>query len=161
MVDPTQTRAFVYTYTDNLEKKPKQDQEHPLKSKLNWLNPLNGVTGCSRFNLSYQFISLDGTRSAFEDSDSTGEWTDHIVPQGKQIRTVETLLDVNTGYLNGFKWIGDDGEVLLAVGNIDDTCYLEETGRFVVTTLTLNHNQRLVGVKSESAGYKYANHYSF
>jgi hypothetical protein len=38
------------------------------------------------------------------------------VLQGKQIRTVETLLGKEKAELMGFKWIGDDGEVLLAVG---------------------------------------------
>ncbi len=63
------------------------------------------------------FISLDGTRSAFEDSWlSKLVWKEHIIPQGKQIRTVEMLLRKEDGYLIGFKWIGDDGEVLVAVG---------------------------------------------
>ncbi len=70
---------------------------------------------------SFQFISLYGTRSAFDSSDfkKKPRWTDHIVPQGKQIRTVETLLDKQNGHLLGFKWIGDDGAVLVAVGYID------------------------------------------
>ena len=81
------------------------------------MNPLNGVRVCN-YGISYQFISLDGTRSAFDSSECTeGEkWTDLIMPQGKQIRTVETMLGKSFGTLEGFKWIGDDGEVLLAVG---------------------------------------------
>jgi hypothetical protein len=66
--------------------------------------------------LSYQFISADGTQSAF---DSMVKWTDYIVPKGKQIRTVETLLDTEDGFLRGFKWVGDDRVVLVAAGDID------------------------------------------
>ncbi len=112
----------------------------------------------------FQFISLDGTRSAFESSGcpSDWEWTDHIIPQGKQIRTVETLLDNGGGHLYGFKWIGDDGAVLLAVGRIDDTEYREKNESWCrVTKLTLNHNQRLVGVRSGSSGVKWTRHFSF
>ena len=63
--------------------------------------------------LCYQFISLNGTRSAFDSSDldvnkddsdgeskdSDSKWTDHIMPKGKQIRTVETLLGNSSGRL--------------------------------------------------------------
>ncbi len=44
------------------------------------------------------------------------------------------------GLLHGFKWIGDDGAVLLAVGYIDDPDFRNDTEYYVVTTLTLNHN---------------------
>ncbi len=72
----------------------------------------------------YQFISLNGTRSAFEDSDlKNPKCRDYIVPQGKQIRTVKTMLDRRDGWLRGFKWIGDDGAVLFAFSNIDDDYY--------------------------------------
>ena len=66
----------------------------------------------------------------------------------------------NKGLLYGFKWIGDDGTVLLAVDDID-TPSCRNHPDFVVTTLTLNHNQRLVGVRSDSAGMRDARHYSF
>ncbi len=84
------------------------------------------------------------------------------MPQGKQIRTVETLLYKNNGMLLGFKWIGDDGAVLIAVGDIDHPDYRNVSVN-LVTTLTLNHNQTLVGVKSYSGsgGDKLASHYSF
>ena len=52
----------------------------------------------------------------------------------------------------GFKWIGDDGAVLVAVDYIDDPSYRNDPD-YVVTTLTLNHNQRLVGVRSDSGGW--------
>ncbi len=102
---------------------------------------------------SFQFISLDGTRSAFDSSelDVDVKWTDHIIPQGSQIRTVETLLEKCFGLLLGFKWIGDDGAVLLAFGDIDNDDYnYRNDPDYVVATLTLNHNQRLVGVRSDS-----------
>ncbi len=108
----------------------------------------------------YQFISIDGTLSAFDDSDCPSKWVDKIIPQGAQIRKVETLLGKENGYLSGFKWIGDDGTVLVAAGLIDRHD-LRIDPRRVVTTLTLNHKQRLVGVKSSSDGGKWAWHYSF
>jgi len=86
------------------------------------------------------------------------------MPQGKQIRKVETLLIKSYGSLLGFKWYGDDGAVLVAPGLIDRDEWRNDTKDFVVTTLTLNHNQRLVGVRSDSQGWnmrKYAEHYSF
>ncbi len=109
---------------------------------------------------SFQFISLDGTRSAFDSSGRSKDvkWKNHIIPQGKQIRTVETLLDKSNGILCGFKWISDDGAVLVKVGCIDWSI-LRNLPFFVVTSLTLNHNQRLVGMKSYSWGQKYAAHY--
>jgi hypothetical protein len=114
------------------------------------------------YDRSYQFISLDGARSAFEDSQLGGsKWTEHIVPQGKQIRTVETMRDKGEGKLEGFKWVGDDGEVLVAVGPIDEPIWREDPEWMVVTTLTLNHNQRLLGIRSASTGFKEARHYSF
>ncbi len=119
-----------------------------MKAKLNWLNPLNGVVRGYDMT-SYQFISLDGARSAFDRSACSRSWTDHIVPQGKQIRTVETMLRKRNGLLYGFKWIGDDGAVLVAVGEIDDDDARNDPD-YPVTTLTLNHNQRLVGVRSSS-----------
>ncbi len=108
---------------------------------------------------SFQFISLDGTRSAFDSSDidEEYEWTDHIVPQGKQIRTVETFLSKYSGFVYGFKWIGDDGAVLVVAGDIDSPS-MRKDPRFVLKSLTLNHNQRLVGVKSCSGGLKWARH---
>jgi hypothetical protein len=84
-------------------------------------------------------------------------YKDYIVPKGKQIRKVETSLGKSLGGLDGFKWIGDNGEVLLAVGDIDDPDYRDDPDR-VVTFLTLNPNQRLVGVKSRSEGSKDASH---
>ncbi len=60
------------------------------------------------------------------------------------------MLQKSSGLLYGFKWIGDDGEVLLAAGLIDYPAYRESPSMIVLTTLTLNHNQRLVGVKSYS-----------
>ncbi len=128
--------------------------------KLNWLNPLKGVSAYYHYE-NFQFISLDGTRSAFDSSNLiNAKWTDHIIPQGKQLRKVETLLAKGCAKLFGFKWIGDDGAVLVAVGDIDDPDCRNDRGN-VVTTLTLNHNQRLVGVKSYSAGHGEAWHYSF
>ena len=109
----------------------------------------------------YQFISLDGTRSGFGSNiPSDCEWTDQIIPQGKQIRTVETLLEKSDGLLMGFKWIGDDGAVLVAAGwiDVDDARNLPS---FVLQSLTLNHNQRLVGVRSGSGGRTEALHFSF
>ncbi len=50
----------------------------------------------------------------------------------------------------GFKWIGDDGGVLFKVGDIDDPND-RDNPEYVVTLLTLNQNQRLVGVKSKSS----------
>ena len=113
-------KKYVFTYTDDVARSPNvQDQEHPVKSKLSWHNPLIGVSNYGIDSL--QFISFDGTRSAFDSSDCKFRtWTDYIIPQGKQIRKVETLLSKNEGYLYGFKWIGDDGAVLLAFGDIDD-----------------------------------------
>ncbi len=111
--------------------------------------------------MSFQFISLDGTRSAFEDSDCWGKWNEHIKPQGKQIRTVETMLRKSDGLLCGFKWIGDDGAVLLAFGDIDDPDKRNNTEKYVVSSLTLNYNQTLVGVRSGSCGRESAFHFSF
>ncbi len=82
------------------------------------------------------------------------------MPQGKQIRTVETLLTKDNGALMGLKWVGDDGAVLVAVGWIDIPNLIDDPD-YVVTTLTLNHNQRLVGVKSWSWNRKKAIHLSF
>jgi hypothetical protein len=65
------------------------------------------------------------------------------------------------GWLVGFKWIGDDGAVLVSAGYIDNPIYRNDTKYRVVTTLTLDDNQRLVGVKSGSGGEKRAWHYSF
>ncbi len=100
---------------------------------------MNGVS--TKYHNGYQFISVDGTRSAFKDSESSDdeEWPDYIVPQGKQIRTVETLLVRCDGSLFGFKWIGDDGAVLLAVGDIDKPDWRNDPS-CVVTSFTLNHN---------------------
>ncbi len=111
------------------------------------------MNGVSDYSWSFQFISLDGTRSEFDSSgrDKDIKWTDYIIPQGKQIRTVETLLNRFSGRLWGFKWIGDDGAVLVAVGSIDEPSKRNDPD-CVVTTLTLNHNQRLVGVRSGSGG---------
>ncbi len=111
---------------------------------------------------SFQFISLDGTRSAFDDSEfKNSEFKDFIVPQGKQIRKVETMLSVSKGKLKGFKWIGDDEEVLLAFGEIDDPYLRNQKSFNLVTIMTLNRNQRIIGVKSCSSEHKIANHRSF
>jgi hypothetical protein len=89
-----------------------------------------------------------------------GKWTDHIMPQSKQIRTVETLLSKFNGSLYGFKWIGDDGAVLLASGFIDHSDMRNDPD-YVLQSFTLNHNQRLLGVCSGSGGDKDSSHYSF
>ncbi len=118
----TAAKNYVYTYTKNVAEKPwSQDQEYPVFAKLNWFNPLNGVSEYG-YVYCYQFISVDGTRSAFDSSAYTDDdkWFDHIMPQGKQIRTVETMLCKGTGRLYGFKWVGDDGAVLVAVGDINE-----------------------------------------
>ncbi len=72
------------------------------------------------------------------------------------------MVEKNDGTLWGFKWIGDDGIVLLAVGCIDNPKWRDKPD-MGVTSFTLNHNQRLVGIKSISGpdGYKMAWHYSF
>ena len=83
------------------------------------------------------------------------------MPQDKQIRTVETLLVRCSGSMYGFKWIGDDGAVLVAVGNIDWP-YSREASYIVLQSFTLKRNQRLLGVRSSSGvGNRYAHHYSF
>jgi hypothetical protein len=85
----------------------------------------------------------------------------YIVPQGKQIRTVETMIDKNLGMLLGFKWVGDDGEVLVAVGWIDDPYERKDTEKYELQSFTLDHNQRLVGVRSASNRDKKAYHDCF
>ena len=70
------------------------------------------------------------------------------------------MLGKDYGLLLGFKWIDDDGAVLVKVGEIDDPKF-RNSPKFVVTTLTLNHNQRLLGIKSYSCGDKGARHLSF
>ncbi len=62
------------------------------------------------------------------------------------------MLEKSDGFLWGFKWIGDDGAVLLAVGSIDDPFARIYSGN-VLQSFTLNHNQRIVGVKSYSGGW--------
>jgi hypothetical protein len=61
----------------------------------------------------------------------------------------------------GCKWIGDDGTVLLAVGEIDNPDFRILSEDFVFTSFTLNSNQRLVGVKSGSEWELDASHHSF
>ncbi len=56
------------------------------------------------------------------------------------------------GILEGFKWVGDDGEVLVAAGPIDEPIWRKDPDN-VFQSFTLNHNQRLVGVKSMSSGW--------
>ncbi len=153
-IPQTGSKKYVFTCTNDVTNVcVYYYQEHPVKESLNWLNPLNGV---SVYNGDcYQFISLDETRSAFKSSglDVDAKWTDYLIPQGKQIRTVETLLWKVSGILCGLKWIGDDGAVLVAVGAIDDPDKRYDTEElYVLQTLTLNHNQRLVGVRSDSNG---------
>ena len=116
----------------------------------------------SNYGGSFEFISLDGAQSGFDISEcySWFKSTDHIIPQGKQIRTVETMLLKFNGNLLGFKWFGDDGVVLVAAGLIDIDDY-RNASHLVLQSFTLNHNQRLVGVKSYSRGWKHACHYSF
>jgi hypothetical protein len=59
-----------------------QDQEHPALSKLSWSNPLNGVVNHSDDLQSFKFISLDGTKSAFDYSKCKKEkWTDNSLPK--------------------------------------------------------------------------------
>ena len=121
------------------------------------------MNGVSLYGLwSYKFISVDGTRSAFDDSDCKypSKCVDKIIPQSAHIRKVETLLSKSLGHLIGFKWIGDDGTVLVAVGGIDDPDNRNDPD-YVLQSFTLNHNQRLVGVRSGSGGYIRAEHYSF
>ncbi len=117
------------------------------------------------YTTSFQFISVDETRSAFDDSGcEDGFWVDRIIQQGAQIRKVETLLRKGDGdrdgSMAGFRWYGDDGKVLVAAGAIDSSDYRNNPW-FELTTLTLNHNQRLVGVRSDSRGLKIAVHNSF
>jgi hypothetical protein len=65
-------KKYSLIYTDNAAKEPKtQDQEYPVASKLNWNNPLKGLSVYNKV-YSYQFVSLDGTRSAFDDSECKG-----------------------------------------------------------------------------------------
>ncbi len=96
-----------------------------------------------------------------DDSQNTGhKWVDYIIPEGKTISKVETLLSKSDGWLRGFKWIGDDGGVLVSVGKIDNSIARNHPD-CVVTYLTLNHNQRIVGVNSYSVGMKKAVHNLF
>ncbi len=151
-VPQTGSKKYVFTCTNDVTNVcVYYYQEHPVKESLNWLNPLNGV---SVYDGSFQFISLDETRSAFKSSERSGsKWTDYLIPQGKQIRTVETLLFKSVGLLCGLKWIGDDGAVLVAVGDIDrDDKRYDTEELYVLQSFTLNHNQRLVGVRSDSNG---------
>jgi hypothetical protein len=67
---------------------------------------------------------------------------------------------MSVGRVKSFVWLGDDGAVLVSVSLIDDDDE-EDHPDWVVTTLTLDHNQRLVGVKSSSGGEKKADHCSF
>jgi hypothetical protein len=62
-----------------------------------------------------------------------------------------------TGDLEGFKWFGDNNEVLVAAGSID-LDWLRNDPYRVLSKLTLNHNQRLVGVKSSSSEWENAQH---
>ena len=55
------------------------------------------------------------------------------------------------GLLCGFKWIGGVEKVLLSVGPIDEPHFRNDP-RAVIKTLTLNNNQRLVGMQSGSRG---------
>ncbi len=155
-------KKYIFTYTDDVAEEPEeQDQEHPVKAKLNWNNPLKGVSEYYIISGNYKFISDDGTRSVLGDSAcDPNKWKDYIIPEGKQIRKVETLIYKGSGFLYGFKWIGDDGGVLLKVGYIDNPD-LRDDSDSVVTQLTLNQNQRLVGVKSASGGRKREFHWSF
>ena len=67
------------------------------------------------------------------------------------------MVDKISGLLWGFKWIGDDGIVLLAVGYIDIPDFRNHPDH-VLQSFTLSHNQRLLGVKSYSWGIKEAWH---
>ena len=49
------------------------------------------------------------------------------------------MLRKENGYLCGFKWIGDDGIVLVTAGHIDKPKYRNDPD-YVVTYLTLNQN---------------------
>ncbi len=73
------------------------------------------MIGCSmECGTRYEFISLDGTRSILRSEPwrLIPRFTDVVMkPKGKQIRTVETIF--RCGEMVGFKWIGDDGKVLL------------------------------------------------
>ncbi len=108
----------------------------------------------------FHFISLDGTRDTFDDSDNsyTNDFTDFIALKGEKIHKVETLLSKKDGMLIGFKWIGGDGEVIIAVGRIDASNFRNDK-TCLLNLLTLNHNQRLVGVKSHSGRCKFGYHY--
>jgi hypothetical protein len=70
------------------------------------------------------------------------------------------LLRKKDGALGGFKWVGDNGAVLVVTEYIDEPVYRNDPN-WVVNTLTLKSNQRLVGIKSGSRGHKRAMHYSF
>ncbi len=160
-VPQTGSKKNVFTFTDDVAEEPKeQDQEHPVKESLNWLNPLNGVSVYRDWSC-YQFISANGKRSAFDSSKVPKDkpFTDLTIEQGKRIRTIETLLYKKDGFLFGFRWFGDDGAVLLTVGRIDDY-NMRNNPRYVVTSFTLNHNQRFVGIRSRSGGANRAWHYS-
>jgi hypothetical protein len=78
-------------------KQQAQDQEYPVTSKLNWNNPLKGVSEHSE-TMSFHFISADGTRDAFDDSDCKGgKWVDRILTKSLQIRKVDTLFEKEFG----------------------------------------------------------------
>ncbi len=95
-----------------------------------------------------QFISLDDARSNFDDSDyGMNPWKDYKIAPGKQIRTVETIWCKGDGLLCGFNWLDDDGSVLISCGPIFDPI-LRNDPSYVFQSFTLNHNQRLVGIKS-------------
>ncbi len=63
------------------------------------------------------FISLDGTRSTYNDSKfySAKKWKDEILSEGAYICKVETMLSKSSGCLEGFKWFGVDGGVSFRV----------------------------------------------
>ena len=70
------------------------------------------------------------------------------------------MLKKSDGLLYGFKWIADDETVLLAAGDIDDPMYRNDPS-VVRTSVTLNENQRLAGIKSASRDWNLARHWSF
>jgi hypothetical protein len=87
-------QKYRFTFTPNVASVAgAQDQEHPVQSKLSWSNPLNGVFNQPEILPGFKFISLDGTKSAFEDSKcKKDKWTENNLPKDAKIRKVETIL---------------------------------------------------------------------
>jgi hypothetical protein len=85
-------KKYFFTYTDDvfIYSKP-QNQQHPVK--LNWNNQLKGVSEYLNSCGGYKFISADESRSVLNDSEcDPNYWIDHIIPEGKRICKVETII---------------------------------------------------------------------